>query len=84
MSRADKKAETKAMIIAAAKELFFSVGYGGTTIRDIAQKAGRSTGAFFASFASKDDVWREITGLPTPDEWAKAELAEIANRETGA
>lgn len=84
MTRAAGKAETKAKMAAAAKDLFFSVGYSATTIRDIAKATGMSTGAFFASYASKDDLWREITGLQTPDEWAKAALAEIASRETGA
>lgn len=84
MSRADGKAETKAKMAAAARKLFFSVGYSATTIRAIADGAGMSTGAFFASYVSKDDLWREITGLQTPDEWAKAALAEIASRETGA
>lgn len=84
MIRAAGKAETKAKMAAAAKELFFAVGYSATTIRDIAKATGMSTGAFFASYASKDDLWREITGLQTPDEWAKQALADISNKETPA
>ncbi len=76
--RAASKAETRAKIATAGKDLFFSVGYSNTTIRGIAKAAGMSTGAFFASYASKDELWREITGLPTPDEWAKDALSQIA------
>ena len=40
----------------AALRLFDSGGYGGTTVRDIAQECGLSPGALYNHFASKDDL----------------------------
>ena len=44
----------------AARELFSTEGYEGATIRDIAAAAGMSTGAVFANFADKSELFREI------------------------
>jgi len=44
----------------AARHLFSEQGYEGATIRDIASAAGMSTGAVFANFADKSDLFREI------------------------
>lgn len=69
------KAATAARLKAAARELFEIEGYAGTTIRDIATKAGLSTGAFFASWSSKEDAHFHIFGhYPIPPELG-AELA---------
>lgn len=54
------KAETRAKVVTAARCLFFSVGFEATTIRDIAKDAGMSTGAVFANFADKAELYREI------------------------
>ena len=40
--------------------LFSEEGYEGATIRDIAAAAGMSTGAVFANFSDKSDLFREI------------------------
>jgi len=37
-----------------------SNGYGGASIRDIADKAGYSQGAFYSNFSSKEDVLLEL------------------------
>ena len=44
----------------AAKRLFMQHGYEGATIRDIASAAGLSTGAVFASFTDKSDLFNEV------------------------
>ena len=49
-----------AKLLAAARELFGAQGYEGATIRDIAAAAGMSTGAVFANFADKSELFREI------------------------
>jgi AcrR family transcriptional regulator len=46
--------------LAAARRLFSEEGYEGATIRDIAAAAGMSTGAVFANFTDKSDLFREI------------------------
>ena len=58
--RALAKQKTRAKVLKAARRLFSEQGYEGATIRDIAEAAGMSTGAVFASFADKSDLFHEI------------------------
>ncbi|HEY3798620.1 MAG TPA: TetR family transcriptional regulator [Caulobacteraceae bacterium] len=58
--RALAKQRTREKILTAATLLFSEHGYDGATIRDIAKAAGMSTGAVFASFADKSDLFGEI------------------------
>jgi AcrR family transcriptional regulator len=58
--RAQAKQRTREKIVAAAKLLFAERGYEGATIRDIAKVAGMSTGAVFASFTDKADLFTDI------------------------
>ena len=58
--RAQAKRRTREKIVAAAKSLFAERGYEASTIRDIAKAAGMSTGAVFASFTDKADLFTEI------------------------
>jgi AcrR family transcriptional regulator len=58
--RALAKQRTRERVLAAARRLFSERGYDGATIRDIAQAAGMSTGAVFASFADKSELFDEI------------------------
>ncbi|HEX7884905.1 MAG TPA: helix-turn-helix domain-containing protein [Phenylobacterium sp.] len=58
--RAIAKQQTRLKVLAAARRLFSEQGYEGATIRDIAAAAGMSTGAVFANFADKSDLFREI------------------------
>ena len=58
--RALAKQQTRAKVLAAARELLSTEGYEGATIRDIAAAAGMSTGAVFANFADKSELFREI------------------------
>jgi AcrR family transcriptional regulator len=58
--RAVAKQRTREKIVAAARTLFAERGYDGATIRDIAKAAGMSTGAVFASFTDKSDLFTDI------------------------
>lgn len=58
--RALAKQQTRLKVLAAARRLFSESGYEGATIRDIAAEAGMSTGAVFANFTDKADLFREI------------------------
>jgi len=58
--RAMAKQQTRQKVLAAARKLFSEEGYEGATIRDIAAAAGMSTGAVFANFSDKSDLFREI------------------------
>ncbi|WP_395671361.1 TetR/AcrR family transcriptional regulator [Phenylobacterium sp.] len=75
--RALAKQQTRGKVLAAARRLFSEQGYEGATIRDIASAAGMSTGAVFANFTDKSDLFREIM---------VSDLAALAEsmREAGA
>lgn len=59
MTRAESKAATKERVRQAAREEFTQWGYERTTMRNIAKRAGVSTGAIFASYKDKDALLRD-------------------------
>lgn len=68
------KAATRAKVLSAAKLLFEIDGYERATIRDIARVAEMSTGAVFASFAGKAELYATIYGRPPISPEVGAEL----------
>ena len=52
-SRREKKRATRQALLASARELFAAHGFGGTTTRAVAQRAGVASGTVFAHFADK-------------------------------
>jgi len=58
--RALAKQRTRRLLLDAAKRLFNERGYEAATMRDIAAAAGMSTGAVFASFADKADLFGAV------------------------
>lgn len=64
------KRRTRQRVLAAATDLFNDVGYAKATIRAIAKRAGMSTGAVFANFIDKDDLYVAAFGHPplTPEQ----------------
>ena len=58
--RAQSKLKTRRRVLDAARRLFMDRGYEAATIRDIASAAGLSTGAVFASFVDKTDLFNAV------------------------
>lgn len=58
--RAQSKLKTRHRVLEAARRLFMERGYEAATIRDIAAAAGMSTGAVFASFLDKIDLFNAV------------------------
>jgi AcrR family transcriptional regulator len=58
--RAAGKARSRQSLLEAAKRLFMERGYEGATVREIASAAGLSTGAVFASFSDKSDLFNAV------------------------
>ena len=58
--RKSQKAATRQRVLAAARELFDTQGYQGTTIREIARHAGVSVGSVFTTFASKGEILSQV------------------------
>ncbi|SHF77027.1 transcriptional regulator, TetR family [Lampropedia hyalina DSM 16112] len=60
LSREESQARTREGLIQAATRLFAEKGYGGTSIRDIAEQSGHSQGAFYSNFHSKEELLLEM------------------------
>jgi AcrR family transcriptional regulator len=58
--RRTQKEATRNRVIDAARELFDTQGYEGTTIREIARHAGVSVGSVFTTFASKGEILSQV------------------------
>jgi AcrR family transcriptional regulator len=54
------KQRTRQRLLGAARRLFIARGYEAATIRDIASEADLSTGAVFASFSDKADLFSQV------------------------
>ncbi|MEG2311898.1 TetR/AcrR family transcriptional regulator [Brevundimonas sp.] len=54
------KARTRIKVLEAARNLFAERGYDAATIRDIAKGAGMSTGAVFANFQDKAELFEAV------------------------
>lgn len=71
------KQATRQRALTAAEALFKASGYAEATIRSIAQTMGMSTGAIFANFESKAELWTAIFGGPPPEPRVADEIARI-------
>ena len=58
--RVEQAAATRAAVLSAARELFVSNGYSGTTIADIADRAGVSLDTIYATVGRKPALLREL------------------------
>jgi AcrR family transcriptional regulator len=58
--RQSQKEATRQRVLDAARELFDTHGYQGTTIREIARRARVSVGSVFTTFASKGEILSEV------------------------
>lgn len=56
-TREERKAQTRADLIAAADRLFTGKGFHATSLDTIADEAGYTKGAVYSSFDSKEDVF---------------------------
>ena len=80
--------ETRARLLAAAREVFAAKGYEGAAVSDIASAAGFTKGAFYSSFPSKEALFLEVVTCgeessgeaaqepATPEQWSE-QLQEL-------
>lgn len=59
-ARARSKELNRQKILASAKALFKDRGFEAATLRDIAKEAGLSTGALFANFSDKNEIFIKV------------------------
>jgi AcrR family transcriptional regulator len=57
LTRAERKAQTRAALLDSATRLFGARGLEGTSVDQIAAEAGYTKGAFYANFDSKEDLF---------------------------
>jgi AcrR family transcriptional regulator len=60
LRRDESQAQTREALLAAARERFDAQGFAATSIADIADAAGYTTGAVYSNFASKDDLFLAV------------------------
>ncbi|MDT0169719.1 helix-turn-helix domain-containing protein [Pseudarthrobacter sp. BRE9] len=58
--RQEQAAETRRTIIAAANELFIAQGYGQTTIKQVAERAGVAAETVYSAFRTKAGLLRHV------------------------
>lgn len=60
LTRAESRERTKERLLAAAAELFASRGVNGTSVEQIAERAGYTRGAFYGNFEDKHELVVEL------------------------
>jgi AcrR family transcriptional regulator len=88
LTREQSKANTRERLLAAARSAFASGGFNGTSVDEIASRAGFSTGALYSNFDGKEDLFlvlmeREIDEHAREIAEAVRERASVAERATG-
>ena len=57
LTRTERKEQTRADLLAAAKTVFLRSGFHGASLDEIAEEAGYTKGAVYSNFAGKDDLY---------------------------
>ncbi|MEP6495663.1 MAG: TetR/AcrR family transcriptional regulator [bacterium] len=55
--KGDKRERTRAALLEAARALIREKGYERTTLEDVAQRAGMTTGAIYGNFKNRDELF---------------------------
>lgn len=58
--KGDKRARTREKLLDAARDLIREQGFERTTLRDIADRAGMTSGAIYGNFANRDDLFMAL------------------------
>jgi AcrR family transcriptional regulator len=80
---ADRGASTRAILLAAAREVFLQQGYAQAAITDIVALAGASVGSLYHHFAGKADLYLALYGELDDAREARTRAAVRELREAG-
>lgn len=75
LSREESQARTRNLLIEAAREVVVKKGFALASVRDIADAAGFSLGAFYSNFPEKEAILLELVQRHQSEERAKIEAA---------
>lgn len=75
LNREESQARTRDRLVQAARDEIVKKGFAQATVRDIADAAGFSQGAFYSNFPSKEAILLEVVRRHQTEERAKIEAA---------
>lgn len=81
LSRKEKQAETRQLLLDAAERVFLRRGLQGSSVEEIAAEAGFTRGAFYSNFESKDELFVELLQDRVYRQYAA--MAEQAKEQPG-
>ncbi|MGP8121177.1 MAG: TetR/AcrR family transcriptional regulator [Xanthobacteraceae bacterium] len=84
LSREESQARTRSLLIEAARNEIAEKGFALASVRDIADAAGFSQGAFYSNFPDKESILLELVQRYQAEERAKIEAALIESRGDAA
>ena len=76
LTREEQKERTRNRLVAAAARVIARRGLGDTSVDEISEHAGFSSGAFYSNFSSKDEVFAQAL------EYHVAEFADFLEKES--
>jgi AcrR family transcriptional regulator len=75
LNREESQARTRSLLIDAARDEIVKKGFAQASVRDIADAAGFSQGAFYSNFPDKEAILLELVQRHQAEERAKIETA---------
>lgn len=85
-TRAERQAQTRAALVDAAEEVFLERGFQGSSVEQIAHRAGFTRGAFYSNFQSKEELFAELLqarAFARYRELVSGDVREMSLRELG-
>ena len=64
--KGDKRARTRVKLLQAARELIREKGYERTTLREVARRAGMTSGAIYGNFRDRDELFIALADVHWP------------------
>jgi AcrR family transcriptional regulator len=74
--RATRRAETEARLVRAATELFVERGYAGTTLADVAERAGLAPRTVYVRFATKAELLQRCVAVAVAGDYTPVPIAD--------
>ena len=90
--KGDKRARTRARLLAAARAVILEKGYERTTLQDVAARAGMTSGAIYGNFKNREDLfialadayWAPVKPLIKPDSTFAEKMRAMAEATVAA